>query len=328
MAAALRISMLLLLSLLASAPVLAVPAADLLPAAPWAPSAKCQAAADAACNANHSEFGPTVDHGHSCFVDIRSRPCDGPMVARKGHSAAASGPALWRCYSPSTLDANRSRFVKGDCFCSLDPQLRSLLAKCGSPDPTPPPAPPPPPAPHPPAAGGIAVFTSGQDDYHTYRIPAVVAHPADGKRLLTFCEGRKLSSADAGWNDIVVKDSSDAGATWSAMRIVYGAETPVLDAIVLLSVAGKRSFAKTGSGRIYKQRFIINEKRLRFCRREYAAEARRDWQPRAGSAAHHAGQGGARLLPQQQGRAGHDEPRLWPDLGQASCAACRLPDLG
>jgi hypothetical protein len=258
MAAALRISMLLLLSLLASAPVLAVPAADLLPAAPWAPSAKCQAAADAACNANHSEFGPTVDHGHSCFVDIRSRPCDGPMVARKGHSAAASGPALWRCYSPSTLDANRSRFVKGDCFCSLDPQLRSLLAKCGSPDPTPPPAPPPPPAPHPPAAGGIAVFTSGQDDYHTYRIPAVVAHPADGKRLLTFCEGRKLSSADAGWNDIVVKDSSDAGATWSAMRIVYGAETPVLDAIVLLSVAGKRSFAKTGSGRIYKQRFIIN----------------------------------------------------------------------
>ena len=110
-------------------------------AAPWAPSAACQAAANAACNAmNHSVFGPTVDHGKSCWADIRSRPCDGPQLARKSLAHGTTEPA-WRCYSPSTLTKDHAAYAKGDCYCSLDVQIRALLAKCGSPDPSPAPTP-------------------------------------------------------------------------------------------------------------------------------------------------------------------------------------------
>lgn len=85
---------------------------------------------------------------------------------------------------------------------------------------------PPPPPPPPPAPGGVAVFTSGLEGYHTFRIPSCVVHPTDPKKLLCFCEGRKFSSSDHDWNDIVVKSSNDAGMTWSAMRVVHGESTP------------------------------------------------------------------------------------------------------
>jgi hypothetical protein len=192
---------------------------------PWQPSAKCQAVADAACNSKNSSFGPHVDHGHSCWVDIRSRPCDGPMVARK---SGPGEPLEWRCYSPSTLaprpgggGGGGRNFSKGTCFCTLDSQLRALLAACGSPDPSPPPTPPPPPA---PAQGGVTVFQSGAEGYHTYRIPAVVANP--GGLLLCFCEGRKFSSSDHDWNDIVLKKSTDGGASWGPLKVVWGESTP------------------------------------------------------------------------------------------------------
>ena len=45
-----------------------------------------------------------------------------------------------------------------------------------------------------------------------YRIPAVVQTRQEGV-VLAFCEGRKLSSADHGWNDIVMKRSVDNGHT-------------------------------------------------------------------------------------------------------------------
>ena len=153
----------------------------------WAPSAKCQAAADQTCNADPSVFGPKVDHNHSCFVDIHARPCDGPMVARKS-GAIGTGERLWRCYSPSVL-AHGGNYSHGSCYCSLDPQLREVLAKCGTPDPNPrlpPPSLPP---------LGTSVFVSGVGGYNTYRIPAVVGK---GRKLLVFAEGRKLSSADHG----------------------------------------------------------------------------------------------------------------------------------
>lgn len=186
----------------------------------WKPSAHCQASADAACNADPSVFGPTVDHNHSCYVDIRARPCDGPMVARKS-LGKGSDEAMWRCYSPSTLSPDGSSWKQGGCYCSLDPQLRSVLKACGTPDPTPPPVAPPTPAPSPPAAGGVQVFTAGQEGYHTYRIPAVVKSAKDPGTLLCFAEGRKLSSADHGFVDIVVKTSTDGGASWGPLRVVH-----------------------------------------------------------------------------------------------------------
>eukprot|EP00040_Diaphanoeca_grandis_P004371 m.28391 g.28391 ORF g.28391 m.28391 type:complete len:356 (+) comp15909_c0_seq1:117-1184(+) len=66
----------------------------------------------------------------------------------------------------------------------------------------------------------VDAFVSGEDGYHTYRIPAIIKLPGTGD-LLLFAEGRKLSSADHGWNDIVMKRSMDSGKTWGAMTIVY-----------------------------------------------------------------------------------------------------------
>ena len=182
--------------------------------------------ADTWCNNGSTARAP----GKSCFDLVSKRGCDGPMLARK------SGPGghpetQWRCYSPKTLTPDHKRYNKTEvddhCYCSLSAEIRAVLAKCGSPDPTPAPRPPAPPTPvPPPAPGGVAIFTSGQEGYHSFRIPAIVSHPTSHRRLLCFCEGRKFSSADHDWNDIVVKTSDDAGMRWSTLRIVHGESTP------------------------------------------------------------------------------------------------------
>jgi len=86
----------------------------------------------------------------------------------------------------------------------------------------------------PPAPSSVEVFTSGQDGYHTYRIPAVVR--TGRGTLLAFCEGRRHGRGDAGDIDLLVKRSRDGGRTWSAAITVadFGADTignpaPVLD---------------------------------------------------------------------------------------------------
>ena len=78
------------------------------------------------------------------------------------------------------------------------------------------------------------VFTSGQDGYHTYRIPAILVSPKGD--LLAFCEGRKYGQGDMGDINIVMKRSSDGGKTWSPMQLVadHGPDTignpcPVVD---------------------------------------------------------------------------------------------------
>jgi sialidase-1 len=66
------------------------------------------------------------------------------------------------------------------------------------------------------------VFVSGKDGYNTYRIPAVEA-AADGS-LVAFAEARKYNMGDPGMEnndiDLVMKRSTDGGATWSAMQII------------------------------------------------------------------------------------------------------------
>ncbi len=66
---------------------------------------------------------------------------------------------------------------------------------------------------------GEPLFVSGQDGYHTYRIPALaVTTPGT---VLAFCEGRKISGGDAGDIDLLVKRSRDHGKTWSGQQVVW-----------------------------------------------------------------------------------------------------------
>jgi sialidase-1 len=79
-----------------------------------------------------------------------------------------------------------------------------------------------------------AVFTSGENGYHTYRIPALLVGPKG--TLLAFCEARKTGAGDAGKIDLVLRRSSDGGKTWGPMQIVWedgdntcGNPCPVVD---------------------------------------------------------------------------------------------------
>src|SRR5882672_10992580 len=72
------------------------------------------------------------------------------------------------------------------------------------------------------AAAGVEqvdVYVSGQDGYHTYRIPAVI-HAKNGD-LLAFAEGRKNGGGDAGDIDLLVKRSTDGGRTWGAQQLIW-----------------------------------------------------------------------------------------------------------
>lgn len=78
------------------------------------------------------------------------------------------------------------------------------------------------------------LFRSGEDGYHTYRIPALIAAPDGG--LLAFCEGRKLGHGDSGDIDLLMKRSDDGGTTWSKQQVVWndglntcGNPCPVID---------------------------------------------------------------------------------------------------
>jgi sialidase-1 len=78
------------------------------------------------------------------------------------------------------------------------------------------------------------VFVSGQDGYHTFRIPSVVV-TAKGT-VLAFCEGRVKSRSDTGDIDLVLRRSTDRGETWGPLQVVWndGANTcgnpcPVVD---------------------------------------------------------------------------------------------------
>ena len=69
------------------------------------------------------------------------------------------------------------------------------------------------------AQDGKPLFVSGQDGYHTYRIPALAVTPQG--TVLAFCEGRKKSASDAGDIDLLVKRSTDHGKSWSGQRVVW-----------------------------------------------------------------------------------------------------------
>jgi sialidase-1 len=80
-----------------------------------------------------------------------------------------------------------------------------------------------------------ALWDSGRNGYHTYRIPAI-AVTAQGT-VLAFCEGRKNSGGDTGDIDLLLRRSTDNGSTWSEQRVIRddgrntcGNPCPVVDA--------------------------------------------------------------------------------------------------
>lgn len=88
------------------------------------------------------------------------------------------------------------------------------------------------------AAQPTDVFVSGRDGYHTFRIPAVVA--TSKGTLLAFAEGRKASRSDTGDVDLVLRRSSDGGASWGPLAVVWddaantcGNPCPVVDGDVV-----------------------------------------------------------------------------------------------
>ncbi len=79
-----------------------------------------------------------------------------------------------------------------------------------------------------------ALFSSGQDGYHTYRIPALIVSKKG--TLLAFCEGRKNGRGDAGDIDLLLRRSFDNGRTWTKTQVVWddaantcGNPCPVVD---------------------------------------------------------------------------------------------------
>lgn len=78
------------------------------------------------------------------------------------------------------------------------------------------------------------VFSSGENDYFGFRIPTIV-EAANGD-LLAIVEGRVNSLADQGNIDLVLKRSTDNGATWGPLQLIRsegtntaGNPAPVVD---------------------------------------------------------------------------------------------------
>jgi sialidase-1 len=69
------------------------------------------------------------------------------------------------------------------------------------------------------------VFVGGAEGYACYRIPALVRLPTSGD-LLAFAEGRRFNCDDHGWVDLVLKRSTDGGASWGALAVVHGESSP------------------------------------------------------------------------------------------------------
>ncbi len=70
-----------------------------------------------------------------------------------------------------------------------------------------------------PASGAKqAVFVSGTEGYHSYRIPAMVV--TNKGTILAFCEGRKFTGRDTDDIDTMLRRSTDGGKTWTGQQIV------------------------------------------------------------------------------------------------------------
>lgn len=108
------------------------------------------------------------------------------------------------------------------------------------------------------------VFKAGDDNYKSFRIPAIVATKKG--TLLAFAEGRVNHSGDHGDIDIVAKRSNDGGKTWSKLimvrdngKHVAGNPAPVVDQqtgrIYLVSCAVPDRRVKTWQAQCHAKSF-------------------------------------------------------------------------
>lgn len=65
----------------------------------------------------------------------------------------------------------------------------------------------------------IDVFKGGEDGYFAYRIPSFVVAPNGD--LLVICEARKENLSDDGNIDLLMKRSTNGGATWQPPQLIY-----------------------------------------------------------------------------------------------------------
>src|SRR5262245_60328376 len=72
-----------------------------------------------------------------------------------------------------------------------------------------------------------SLFEQGDQGYDTFRIPALAVTKSG--TLLAVVEGRKASSRDSGDIDLVLRRSTDQGATWSPLEVVFeeGGDAPI-----------------------------------------------------------------------------------------------------
>ncbi|NIK54859.1 sialidase family protein [Kribbella shirazensis] len=117
------------------------------------------------------------------------------------------------------------------------------------------------------------VFRSLMDGYHTFRIPAVIKAP-DGT-VLAFAEGRRVSAADSGDINLVLRRSHDRGRTWDPLQVVgdngpntFGNPVPIVDPasgdIVLLST---HNAGHVNAGQIRRGEVTAEETRRVFVQR-------------------------------------------------------------
>lgn len=113
------------------------------------------------------------------------------------------------------------------------------------------------------------IFKSGQDDYHTFRIPALITSKKG--TLLAFAEGRVNSNVDHGDMDIVLKRSFDNGKTWQDLQVVTddgklqcGNPAPLVDykndRIFLVSCGSDSSESAVMNGKAVRKVYIQHSK--------------------------------------------------------------------
>jgi sialidase-1 len=85
-----------------------------------------------------------------------------------------------------------------------------------------------------PSLNQTDLFISGEGNYHTCRIPALVV--ATNGAVLAFCEGRKSGAGDSDNIDLILKRSLDSGQTFQPIQLiragagsVCGNPAPVVD---------------------------------------------------------------------------------------------------
>jgi sialidase-1 len=71
------------------------------------------------------------------------------------------------------------------------------------------------------------LFTAGEKDYFNFRIPALVA--TKNGSLLAFCAARRGDGGDWDPIDIVMRRSSDGGASWEPLRVLASDEPHTVD---------------------------------------------------------------------------------------------------